>query len=224
MEGTRCMTETTTKQDTPTTAPPSPYSSDLPGAEVVVAACTPAAPASSAPMSAPISQLSPASVLHAAASGQLEVLDEVGAEALSNIRDDYGMSPLLVAVQRGSPDTVLHLVRTLGADVSCRLEGLGGMTCLHLAAERGDEGLMLETLLGELGEHVGMPGVNVGDGQRFTPLHLACIVGDLSAARCLLRHGADVTARNDKGSTPLHWACSRGHTKVMKFVSKSSSG
>lgn len=43
----------------------------------------------------------------------------------------------------------------------------------------------------------------VGD----TPLHLAAAAQDATAARTLLRHGADPNARNRRGATPLHYAC-----------------
>lgn len=168
-------------------------------------------------MPAPTNELAPSTVLHAAISGQLELLDEIGSEGLAGIRGEDGMTPLLAAVHQGSPATVLHLVQSLQADLSSTLEGASGLTCLHLAAERLDRGTMLEVLLGQLKDREGMPDANVGDRQKFTPLHLACIVGNLEGARCLLHHGADPGPRNDRGSTPLHWACSRGHTKVMTF-------
>jgi len=37
-----------------------------------------------------------------------------------------------------------------------------------------------------------------------TPLHLALRQGWLDVARILVQHGADVTARNKDGTTPLH--------------------
>lgn len=43
----------------------------------------------------------------------------------------------------------------------------------------------------------------VGD----TPLHLAAASIRGSAARLLLRHGADPNATNRRGATPLHYAC-----------------
>lgn len=43
----------------------------------------------------------------------------------------------------------------------------------------------------------------------------ACMHGNIDAASQLLRRGADVGAKNERGSTPLHWAASRGHTQVL---------
>jgi ankyrin repeat protein len=42
------------------------------------------------------------------------------------------------------------------------------------------------------------------DGE--TPLHLALRMGEVEVARMLIERGADVTAQNDKGETPLHRA------------------
>jgi ankyrin repeat protein len=40
--------------------------------------------------------------------------------------------------------------------------------------------------------------------------------GDPTEVRRLLSVGADVNAKNDYGSTPLHWASLRGHVQVFK--------
>lgn len=42
--------------------------------------------------------------------------------------------------------------------------------------------------------------------------------GNVKAARELLRRGAAVGAANERGSTPLHWAASRGHIQVTFSV------
>ncbi|MFP3903291.1 MAG: ankyrin repeat domain-containing protein [Armatimonadota bacterium] len=38
-----------------------------------------------------------------------------------------------------------------------------------------------------------------------TPLHVAARCGQTRGAELLLEHGADVTAENNKGVTPLTW-------------------
>lgn len=173
-----------------------------------------------------------ADVLEAVSRGNLDMLRD-NISMLESVRDEAGNNPLLIAVRYGSIKTVVSLVKDLGAELAyCNN---AGMSCLHMAAERSDtratggEGgygqaggageeresaaAMLSVLLDEL-DGAGALDVDARDKQNFTPLHVACMCGDVSAARCLLRHGADVGAVSDKGSTAVHWACSRGHTKV----------
>lgn len=173
-----------------------------------------------------------AEVLEAVSRGNLDMLRD-NINMLESVRDEAGNNPLLIAVRCGSIKTVVSLVKDMGAELAyCNN---AGMSCLHMAAERSDaratggEGghgraggaeeergsaaAMLSVLLDDLDE-AGTLHVDTRDKQNFTPLHVACMCGDVSAARCLLRHGADVGAVSDKGSTAVHWACSRGHTKV----------
>lgn len=228
------MSADSSKQATPTTAPPSPNSAASPKEdESANTARHPDMPSVPGP-GPPLMQSDhlqqhvddSSAVLEAATQGNVDVL---GQEGMLEVRDGEGNSPLLAAVRRGSTKTVVHLVKKLGADLGhCNN---AGMSCLHLAAERSEDDqkrsgnhdghasesaeAMLLTLLDELEGHNGcLPEVDARDNQRFTPLHVACMCGDVAAARCLLRRGADVGATNDKGSTPVHWACSRGHTKV----------
>jgi ankyrin repeat protein len=50
-----------------------------------------------------------------------------------------------------------------------------------------------------------------GAASRVTPLHVA---GSAEVADALLKHGASVTARDDAGWTPLHYAAARGNTSL----------
>ena len=160
-------------------------------------------------------------VLEAVESGELELLEQYGRDALLAARGEEGMTPLLAAVRRGTHRTVLYLVESLGEGCLSRCTETG-LTCMHLAAERGRGGepeeesaaSMLRLLLDDFKERPDLPDVDARDRQGFTPLHVACMWGDVDAARCLLQHGCDVGAVNERGSTPLHWACSRGHTQV----------
>lgn len=56
--------------------------------------------------------------------------------------------------------------------------------------------------------------------QRSTPLMLAASEGAVTAAKALLRRGADVDATASDGSTPLHAAASAGQTPVARLLLK----
>lgn len=69
--------------------------------------------------------------------------------------------------------------------------------------------------------------VNIFDGPKtavdnaygFTPLHAAAWHGNISAARALLRHGANVRIREEKWhGTPAGWAAYAGRTEVRDLI------
>uniref|UniRef100_A0A672TI44 Uncharacterized protein n=1 Tax=Strigops habroptila TaxID=2489341 RepID=A0A672TI44_STRHB len=49
-----------------------------------------------------------------------------------------------------------------------------------------------------------------------TPLHRACIEGDLRRVRLLLQQGHPVNPRDYCGWTPLHEACNHGHLEIVR--------
>jgi ankyrin repeat protein len=51
-----------------------------------------------------------------------------------------------------------------------------------------------------------------------TPLHFACIDGNIDIVKVLLENGVDVNLTNASGQTPLHVACSKGHTDVVQLL------
>jgi len=53
-----------------------------------------------------------------------------------------------------------------------------------------------------------------GAGLGQTALHWSCAKGHLAAVKWLLSHGAQIEARNQNGSTPLHAAAAAGSTEV----------
>eukprot|EP00742_Colponemidia_sp_Colp-10_P010257 GILJ01011257.1.p1 GENE.GILJ01011257.1~~GILJ01011257.1.p1 ORF type:complete len:1159 (-),score=176.82 GILJ01011257.1:239-3649(-) len=57
--------------------------------------------------------------------------------------------------------------------------------------------------------------VNCIDALGNSALHLASIVGDIDSVRCLISLGAKPNLPNFTQNTPMHFACERGHVKVV---------
>ncbi|WP_090751066.1 ankyrin repeat domain-containing protein [Candidatus Nitrospira nitrosa] len=51
-----------------------------------------------------------------------------------------------------------------------------------------------------------------------SPLHVACVRGDLEEVLPLLTAGADMNLRGELGYTPLHDAAAQGHIEVVKVL------
>ena len=60
--------------------------------------------------------------------------------------------------------------------------------------------------------------VNMKDNHGDTPLHEACISGDVGIVKEMLKHGADPDARNNDGIYPLEIACMADSVKVVQAI------
>ncbi|KAM8945997.1 ankyrin repeat domain-containing protein 27 [Pelodytes ibericus] len=67
-------------------------------------------------------------------------------------------------------------------------------------------------------------GVNVTSRDGFTPLHIAAMQGHSVLVSLLLKHGANVDAKNGNRALPLHLACHKGHLEVVKTLIEHSTG
>ncbi|EPQ05391.1 Ankyrin repeat domain-containing protein 27 [Myotis brandtii] len=61
-------------------------------------------------------------------------------------------------------------------------------------------------------------GVNVTHQDGSSPLHVAALHGRVDLIPLLLKHGANVAARNANQAVPLHLACQQGHFQVVKYL------
>ncbi len=63
--------------------------------------------------------------------------------------------------------------------------------------------------------------VNAVDShEHWSPLMFASTEGHLPVLRCLLKYGADPTAKDDDGDTPVSFARKAGHTAVVALLTE----
>lgn len=178
----------------------------------------------------PVSLAKPTSLHNAAGEDSVKYarnLLERGADV--NAKDSIGATPLHWAAKSGS-DKVAALLLQHGADVNAKTEdnyGSGGFTPLHWAAE--SRSVKIAALLLKHGADVDER--NAGG---HTPLHTAAeTYGDRSTASytvggsekekktvtVLLRHGADVNAKEDfSRRTPLHYVVRAGFAQNIAVL------
>lgn len=157
-----------------------------------------------------------------------------------NIRDDTGMTPLMMAVQGQDSIDVVKAILEAGADVAARSNA--GDTALHLAVRRSrrDMGELLlaaqadvfaANMAGELpltaalgaadgsGDWILSPSTiaardRSGDGV----LHYVSRMGLARTIPAILAGGADIDARNGAGETPLHTAVKADAADAVKAL------
>ena len=60
--------------------------------------------------------------------------------------------------------------------------------------------------------------VDSKDSAYMTPLHLACVSGNVAISRMLLDQGADIRAKSTALMTPLHIAVSHANSDVAAMI------
>ena len=140
----------------------------------------------------------------AAAAGVGSRVEEILAvnQGSVNHRDLQDATPLHYAAACGQI-AVANTLLMKGADLGAKAPRLGDATPAHFAASIPDHKtalLMLGTIVGN-----GAPaGARKTDGE--SPLHIAARHGHADAARLLIRRGADPSAADSAGKTPIELA------------------
>jgi len=122
----------------------------------------------------------------------IRLLKEYGVS--STIKSAKGMTPLHLACREQSVECAKLLIEN--SDVND--EDNEGRTPLHLALGRSEAAEITEFLVNIQGIKL-----NKVDRYGFTALHVAAVNEQAQAAAVLIRAGADLTARTDRGSTAL---------------------
>lgn len=126
----------------------------------------------------------------------------------ADVNHPHGLTPLGEAVLRyRDAPVILYMLLLHGADPN-RAGGFG-CTPLYAAVQNRDVSPSLVQLLLNCGAAAGAIGET---DSMATPLHAACRVGAVEAARILLDNGADVNAATSSGLVPLHFSVAVGST------------
>ena len=151
------------------------------------------------------------SALHLASeNGELAIIKVlVKAGAGVRVTDNEGDTCLILAANFGHTETVRYLVALPEVDVNHR--GSGGDTALYIASHKVFADVV--ELLIDAGADI-----EVTDDKGRSPLHTACLNGNIAVVKMLVKAGAEVRATDNEGSTCLHIASYYGRTETLRYI------
>ena len=180
--------------------------------------------------------LSNSNPLHVAAlAGQAEIvklLIEAGKDinGYLNFRNHRNYNnALTLALSENPNQEVAKLLIQAGADVNApKVLGAAFVdTPLHIVAAMVEEATMSVNIAkalinagANLNPQLGRPNT-FAFGVGRTPLHTASSVNHIEMARLLIKHGANVNAKDESDNSPLHLAIYEGHGKLAKLLIES---
>ena len=123
---------------------------------------------------------------------------------------DKKLTPLHVAVRKGSYDTISFL---LEANADVNKKDYAGRTPLHLAVRNTDcQATRMLLFRGAKAQYT--------DKKGLTVLQMAAKTGHVELVRILLEHDAQVFHQDQKGPSPLHIATMEGHVPLVDLFSR----
>eukprot|EP01125_Pyxidicula_operculata_P000943 TRINITY_DN1081_c0_g1_i1.p1 TRINITY_DN1081_c0_g1~~TRINITY_DN1081_c0_g1_i1.p1 ORF type:complete len:2429 (-),score=667.42 TRINITY_DN1081_c0_g1_i1:82-7368(-) len=137
-----------------------------------------------------------------------------------NCRDEIGMTPLIMAVDKSRPDLVRIILSSPKVDVNFP-DGDTGTTPLIAAAKQfGEKRLEVLNLL----LHATGVNINAQDKEGQTAIIFASLFGDYDVVKLLIDMGADIQlgtiapGNGDKVETPLYYAKLNSHDNVIALL------
>uniref|UniRef100_A0A8C6XNQ6 Uncharacterized protein n=1 Tax=Naja naja TaxID=35670 RepID=A0A8C6XNQ6_NAJNA len=146
-------------------------------------------------------------LLHVAAThGHLEIIDYlISKGAKLEVKDNKGRTPLHRAAEKGHDKAVNRLLQAGANMYSLDQEG---RTPFHLANQNQHMHILRNILKEEARRHK----------NQHNFLHRAALKDDSDLVQVLLKNGALVDARDERGQTALSYAVSQGHEKTVKVL------
>jgi protein-disulfide isomerase len=151
----------------------------------------------------------PADIYTVIRSGDLQAVRQLlAAGAQVDARDNWGRTPLIVALQQGKT-AIVELLIERGASIS--MTDAWGRTPLLVATQLRNTAA-IRLLLSRRAD------VNVANKNDITPLIAAAQTGNVEAANLLLGAGAALDRTDNLGWTALMWAASRNDAMLIRML------
>lgn len=128
------------------------------------------------------------------------VLDLIDSHVGINSMDEWGQTPLMIAVSQQLLPVVSALLNTRLPKVDVNLSKFSGFNAVFYAVEKATPGI-LQALLRRGADPNAV--VKQDGGRGNTPLHYACMLEKVKHAGLLLEFGAHPDASNEHGQQPL---------------------
>jgi len=132
-----------------------------------------------------------------------------------NRSEEDGITPLLLAIEKGDDDSLIHQLMHHGADLHVR--DRSGKTPLMLALDHGHLG-SVGALLAQYAFVWETPEVDAAYEQGRLALLFAIYQNEPTTVLRLLEQGTDSNSRNAQGRTPLMLAVKCGHVDIAALL------
>jgi ankyrin repeat protein len=161
--------------------------------------------------------------------GNMEMMDHSSLEELVNSSKEDIARALSTLFRFGRYEALTPLLEQLsqqkGTEALCDIIQVpddGGHTLLHWAAKRVDDMRFLQSLVDLIVQLKRTDLLNTAsvDNVGMRPLHWACTEGSIPHLAVLLKHGADMEAKDTSGCTPLLIASQYGQVQVVAYLLK----